>query len=89
MKSRITQLIARYIGVALMGIAGIVAGGELSADSSAQIGELSTAIAIGVVGFLTVVVDLVIHRVNNGGILKAPSDGGRVAPADNVPKPKE
>lgn len=70
MGSRLTQLAARYIGVALVAIAGYFAGGEVGDEATQTITDIATQLAVGGGVFFALLFDLLIHRTNTGGIMK-------------------
>ena len=57
MKSRITQLLSRYIGMGLVALAGII-----GLDDSGGLDVHATSIATGLVGVGGMLLDLYIHR---------------------------
>jgi hypothetical protein len=82
MKSRLTQLLARYIGAGLVALGGLTAGGELEANQAAEVADLANSLAMAVVGVMCLLADLVIHRVKAGGIFThgQGADGAGKAP---------
>lgn len=80
MSSRIVQLIARKIALVMVAVA-VWLVPDLPEDQQAQIADFAGMIAAGLVAFAGLVVDLLIHKLNNGGILAAPKNAGRVSPA--------
>lgn len=81
MKSRLIQLVARYLGLAMVSVAVWFAPG-ITDDQKAQFDEPAMVIATAVIGFIGILVDLIIHRVNNGGFLSAPRASGTVSQVD-------
>lgn len=65
MKARLIQLLARYIGVALVAIAGTI-GVEADPEQTQQL-ALAGASAIGAIAGL--IVDLLIHRASAGSVM--------------------
>ena len=71
MKARIVQLIARVIALAALGVAGwLSASGEVDPETQQSVVEISSAAAGLVVAFGAVLVDLLIHRAETGGVTK-------------------
>ena len=70
MKQRLVQLIARYIGIALMALAGMVSGAPVEGEAAAGIESFAGVIALALVGVVMLLADLVIHRLKNGGFFK-------------------
>lgn len=66
MKNRLTQLLARYIGLALATVAAWL-GAEAEA---ASIAEMAGTIASGLVAFVLLLFDQLVHRAETGGVLK-------------------
>lgn len=67
MKARLTQLVARYVAAGLTAVAG-----WLGAEGAAT-GDLAAAVALVVVSAAGFAADLLIHRKNNGGVMKTPA----------------
>lgn len=74
MNTRIAQLAARYIGVALAAAAGLLLGRDLSPDEQAQIADLATPIALTLTAAVSFLVDLVLHRLRERGARNTPID---------------
>ena len=71
MKTRVTQLFARYVGVAMMALAGWLGAGE---DQAESIAEMAGTVAAGVIGFGGILIDLLIHKAETGGVMARPGD---------------
>ncbi len=68
MGKRLTQLIARYLGAALLALAGWLSV-EVDPEAVAQVAGAAAAAIAAVVAFA---VDLVIHRLGTGSVLAPP-----------------
>jgi len=84
---RITQVLARYIGLGLLAFVGFVygtlSGGEdLPEGAKEPILEGAGLIAVGLVGVGGLLLDQLIHKINNGGFFAAPKRGGKVSPQE-------
>lgn len=75
MNARLIQVVSRAIGVVLLTIAGFLFGDEVAGENAATIGQFGDAIAAAIVGFMTLVLDLFIHKLATGGVMK-PAGGG-------------
>lgn len=71
MKARITQIIAKLIAAAAMPIA-LWLGGE--AVNEGQVLDTASSIAAGIVSLGALLVDLVVHKVETGGIFQSAGD---------------
>lgn len=78
---RITQLVSKYIAMAAVAVA-VAVFPEVSEEEKLRITDIAGTIAAGLVALAGLFIDYAIHRMNNGGFLKAPKAGGTVAPAD-------
>ncbi len=67
-KSRIAQLASRYIGAGLIALAGAL-GVFQSDEGLAQLDNAAQVLGIFAVGLLLFVIDLVIHRIDRGGVV--------------------
>lgn len=67
-KARLTQLASRYIGAGLVMLAGTL--GVFQGDGDAQqLNDASTVFATFAVGLLLLGLDLLIHRLDRGGVV--------------------
>ncbi len=73
MTTRIVQLISRYIAVALTAVAAWLSGAAETASPPPQVAPLSDAMATAIAAVVLFLIDLVIHRLHAGGVLK-PAD---------------
>lgn len=77
MPGRIMQLVARAIALAGLAIVGFVLGDAPIPDETVEIvNDDSMAIAAGVVSIAGLAVDMFIHKLGAGGLLK-PAGGGQ------------
>lgn len=70
MQARLIQLFARYIGVGLFAVAAFLFGDQVAGENAETIANFGNAIAVAIVGFLTLISDLLIHKLATGGIMK-------------------
>ena len=70
MQARLIQLFARYIGVGLLAVAAFLFGDQVAGENAETIANFGNAIAVAIVGFLTLISDLLIHKLATGGIMK-------------------
>lgn len=69
MKARLIQLLARYIAVGLMAAAAYLFG-DVSDDTAATIHQNAEALAAALGAVVMLGVDLFVHRIERGGIIK-------------------
>lgn len=69
MRERMIQLVARYIGVGLLAVAGWLLGEEPSAEQAQAIQAGSMALAVAVGGLISLGVDLFLHRLGAGSVM--------------------
>lgn len=70
MQARLIQLVARYLGAALMAIAAFLFGDQVAGENAETIANFGNAIAVAIVGFLALIADLLIHKLATGGVMK-------------------
>lgn len=76
MQARLVQLFARYIGVGLLAVAAFLFGDQVAGENAEAIANFGNAIAAAIVGFLTLVADLLIHKLATGSVMK-PAGGSK------------
>lgn len=69
MRKRITQLLARLIGMGAAAVAALLLGRELDAEQASTLTSLTGEIAAGLVAAGAFAVDLLIHRAETGGVV--------------------
>lgn len=69
MRTRLAQILARFIAIALFWVAGAIFG-DISTDTAAELSAYSDAIGVALAGVLVLGVDMFLHRLQTGSVLK-------------------